>query len=202
MKAKEDLLDSKEKLSEWIKQDRVSCGYSAKSSLKECIYNLFAPNYILRFEKQLRIVEYLSNCKSGLFWRVILLFFRLELRRLELRLGFTIPINVFGPGLSIAHYGTIIVSQDASIGSNCRLHAGVNIGASAGKKGAPHIGDNVYIGPGAILFGSIVIADNISIGANSTVNKSFETKNVVVAGTPARIVRDCVPAWNQHDDQG
>jgi len=105
-----------------------------------------------------------------------------------LKLGFTIPINVFGPGLSIAHYGTIVVSQHASVGANCRLHAGVNIGASAGQKGAPEIGNNVYIGPGAIIFGNIKIADGVSIGANATVNKSFETNNVVVAGTPARVV--------------
>ena len=36
------------------------------------------------------------------------------------------------------------------------------------------IGDNVYIGPGAVLYGPIAIADNIAIGANSVVNTSFD----------------------------
>lgn len=102
---------------------------------------------------------------------------------------------MFGPGLSIAHYGTIVVSEQASIGRNCRIHAGVNIGASAGKNGAPVIGNNVYIGPGAILFGNIIIADNISIGANATVNKSFTKPNVVIAGTPATVVKEEVYSW-------
>ena len=64
----------------------------------------------------------------------------------------------------------------------------MNIGASGGKNEAPTIGDNVYLGPGAILFGGISIADGVSVGANATVNKSFEEKNVVLAGTPAKIV--------------
>ena len=121
---------------------------------------------------------------------------RFRLRKLQLKLGFTIPINVCGPGLSIAHYGTIVVSQHASIGANCRLHVGVNIGANGGGNDAPVIGNNVYIGPGTIIFGKVTIADNISIGANSTVNKSFNEKNVVIAGTPAKVVRENSKAWN------
>ena len=124
------------------------------------------------------------------------LVYKLRLRQLQVKLGFTIPINVFGPGLSIAHYGTIVVSQYASVGENCRLHVGVNIGASGGSNVAPQIGNNVYIGPGAILFGGIEIADNISIGANSTVNKSFNESNVIIAGTPARIIRVNAKSWN------
>lgn len=71
------------------------------------------------------------------------------------------------------------------------------IRASRGKNGAPIIGNNVYIGPGAILFGDITIADNVSIGANATVNRSFTESNVVIAGTPAEIVKRNVPAWNE-----
>lgn len=190
------LLDSKEKLAEWIMSDRISCGYSGIPSFKEKMINLIAPNYILRFEKLLRTVEYLTNCKSGGIWAVALAIKRLELRKLQVKLGFSIPINVFGPGLSIAHYGTIVVSKDASIGKNCRLHAGVNIGSSAGQNGAPQIGNNVYIGPGAILFGRISIANGISIGANATVNKSFDQENVVIAGTPAKIVKENTSPWN------
>lgn len=115
---------------------------------------------------------------------------------MQLRLGFTIPINVCGPGLSLAHYGTIVISQEARIGDNCRIHAGVNIGASGGGNKAPMIGNNVYIGPGAILFGNIEIADNVSVGANATVNKSFTIPNVVIAGTSAKIMKENALPWN------
>ena len=191
-----DRLYTKAQLKSWIRQDRIASGYLPNCTFKERIKELIAPNYLLRFERQLRKVEYFSNCKAGFCWRMLLLYNRIKLRRLQIKLGFTIPINVFGPGLSIAHYGTIVVSEHASIGCNCRIHAGVNIGASAGKDGAPIIGNNVYIGPGAILFGNITIADNISIGANATVNKSFTNPNVVIAGTPAKVVKEGVHSWN------
>ena len=196
MRLIENRIHSKDQFKSWVKQDREASGYSASPTLKEELKDLIAPNYILRFLYLLRRVEYLSNCKAGAFWGGVLLINRWRLRIIQVKLGFTIPINVFGPGLSIAHYGTIVVSQYASVGSNCRLHVGVNIGANGGNK-APIIGDNVYIGPGAILLGGIEIADNISIGANATVNKSFKEKNVVIAGTPAGIVKTGSKAWNE-----
>ena len=196
MRLIENVILSKKQFKHWVEEDRKACGYRSVPTIKEKLKDLFAPNYIIRFLYLLRRVEYLTNCKSGLFWGGVLLIYKLRLRKLQVKLGFTIPINVFGPGLSIAHYGTIVVSQYAKVGANCRLHVGVNIGANGGNR-APTIGDNVYIGPGAILFGGIKIADNISIGANATVNKSFEEKNVIIAGTPAKIVKTGSVAWNE-----
>jgi serine O-acetyltransferase len=104
-----------------------------------------------------------------------------------LRLSFTIPLNVFGPGLSISHYGTIVVNKHAVIGANCRIHPGVCIGGLNGK--SPRIGNNVYIGPGVKIFGDITIGDNVAIGANAVVNKDVPMK-VTVAGNPAEIISD------------
>lgn len=116
-------------------------------------------------------------------------------RKIGIKLGYSIPVNVFGPGLSLPHYGTIVVSKNAKVGKNCRLHVGTNIGASAGRPKAPIIGDNVYIGPGAILFGNITIADNVTVAANATVNRNCEIPNVVLAGTPAKIVKEKYDSW-------
>ena len=196
MRNKEDIIDTREKYKQWMYQDRVSCGYSAQRSVAELLTEMIAPNYILAFLRQLRRVEYLTNCNAVFCRGIRLLFNRLKLRRIQLNLGFTIPINVFGPGLSIAHYGTIVVSKYASVGSNCRLNVGTSIGASGEKERAPQIGDNVYIGPGAILYGYITIADGIHVGANSTVNKSFLNANSVIAGSPAKEVREWAPSWN------
>jgi len=110
---------------------------------------------------------------------------------MSILLGFTILPNVFGPGLSIGHRGTIVINPCAKIGANCRIHVCVSIGTEAGHTfKAPVIGDNVYIGPGAKLFGKIYIADGIAIGANSVVTKSFCEKNITIAGVPAKKISD------------
>ena len=151
-------------------------------------------NPIRKFQILLRKVELYNNRRQGfdhfLYW-----YYLLRFRSVSLKLGFSIPPNVFGPGLSIPHYGTIVVNGRAVVGANCRLHAGVNIGASGGSPKAPVIGDNVYIGPGAIIFGDISIADNVTIAANATVNRSIELNNCTVAGTPAKIVKEMTTVW-------
>lgn len=48
------------------------------------------------------------------------------------------------------------------------------------------IGDNVYLGPGAKIFGGIYIADGCKIGANAVVNKSCKEKNGILVGIPAK----------------
>ena len=67
-------------------------------------------------------------------------------------LGFSIPINVFGPGLRINHYGLIVVNPKARVGAFCDIHQGVNIGEGFGKDDVPEIGDRVYIGLGEPRF--------------------------------------------------
>ena len=78
-----------------------------------------------------------------------------------------------------------MVSGGAKIGKNCRIHSGVNIGE---KNGFSEIGCNVYIGPGAKIFGPIKIGNNVKVGANAVVTKSFQD-NVVIAGIPAKIIK-------------
>lgn len=107
-------------------------------------------------------------------------------KKLSYKLGYTIYKNNFGPGVCFCHYGTLVVNEDARIGKNCRIHVGVNIGRFNG--GVPRIGDNCYIGPGAKLFGPIIIGDNVTIGANAVVNKSFPD-NCVIVGVPAKIIK-------------
>lgn len=145
-------------------------------------------NDIWKFQRLLRKLEYLTNCRKNKIHR---LFVSYRYRSLGRKLGFSIPINVFGPGLSIAHCGTIVVNGGAKVGANCRLHVCVNIGTTAGQKTeAPTIGDDVYIGPGVKMYGPIVIGNNTAIGANAVVNKSFPDGGITLGGIPARIIAD------------
>ena len=71
----------------------------------------------------------------------------------------------------------------------------VNIGANGGSSKAPQIGNNVYIGPGAVIYGDISIADGCYIGANAVVNKSFVEPNSIIAGVPAKVIGQEDTKW-------
>ena len=144
---------------------------------------------IWRFQIALRKYEFRINSRRSPLDRPLRMLARIRYHVWSLLLGFSIPPNVFGPGLSIAHRGTIIVFPGTKVGKNCRLHACVNIGVAAGTTDqVPVIGDNVYVGPGAKLFGKISIADGVAIGANAVVNKSCTEASSTLGGVPARVL--------------
>ena len=170
------MIKSKADLKEYLECDRIALGYSKKRpSFRDIVW---------KYEINLRKCEFYNNCKSGsILHNALKYYYYAKWQVLGLLCGFSIGLNCFGKGLSISHMGTIVVNHNARIGDNCRLHVCVNIGT-----GSPTIGNNVYIGPGAKIFGKIYIAYNISIGANAVVNKTFDEPDVTVAGVPAKIV--------------
>lgn len=100
--------------------------------------------------------------------------------------GIAIPRSArIGRGLYIGHFGGIHISSAAQIGNNCNLSQEVTIGvAGSGEhRGVPVIGDNVYLAPGARVFGPIRIGSNVKIGANAVVHKDIPD-NAVVALDP------------------
>lgn len=146
---------------------------------------------IWKFQNILRKVEYYLNCKKSFLWKPLYLVALFQLYRKSIKLGFSIPPNAFGPGLCIVHRGTIVVARNTKVGANCRIHVCVNIGTKAGYADlVPKVGNNVYIGPGAKIYGNIEIADNIAIGANSVVNQSFIEPGISIAGIPAKKINN------------
>ncbi|GFD84059.1 serine acetyltransferase [Alteromonas sp. KUL150] len=175
------MIKSKHEYLHYLTQDRKAL--NVEPSLK----NLLTHD-IWRFQVALRKLEFRKNTAKTLFGKAYAMWLQLKVRRLGRKLGFSIPANVFGPGLSIAHAGTIVVNGKCKVGANCRIHVCVNIGGSLSKKGAaPHIGDDCYIGPGAKIYGDIKIGDNVAIGANAVVNKSFDS-DCTIGGIPAKVI--------------
>lgn len=143
----------------------------------------------------MRKLEYYHNCKKdkNQLCELIYDFKLLCYKRYSYKLGYTIPINVFGPGLCLCHAGTIIINGAVKFGSYARIHAGVNIGNLSRfdenwtADNVPVFGDNVYIGPGAKIFGKIRVGSDVAIGANAVVTKDVPD-HVTVAGVPAKII--------------
>ncbi len=98
------------------------------------------------------------------------------------------PSATIGGGLYIAHIGGVHINPQAVIGSNCDIAHRVTIGASAmGRKGAPVLGDEVYIGTGATLVGKIKIGTGAKIAANTLVMTNVPD-GATVMGVPGRII--------------
>lgn len=90
------------------------------------------------------------------------------------------------PTLPHGLYG-IIISHNAVIGKNCTIYHQVTIGEW--KTGAPTIGDNVWIGPGAKIFGCIHIGNNVRIGANCVVSRDVPDNATVRTASSEMYVR-------------
>jgi serine O-acetyltransferase len=99
------------------------------------------------------------------------------------------PESRIGKGLHIFHFGGIFVGEQVTIGENCSLSHDVTIGLSGEgiRRGAPTIGDNVYIAPGANISGKIRVGNNVKIGANAVVGKDVPD-NALVQVPPMRVV--------------
>lgn len=170
--------------------------YSANGGGRMRDYILPPPNY--EFIRRLRIFEYHSN-SSGFYHKLMTLWHYWRYYRISVRTGISIPRNVCEKGLTLYHYGSIVVNHATKIGKNCCIMNNVNIGANQGSSRAPQIGNDVYIGPGVVIFGDISIADGCYIGANAVVNKSILDKYSVVVGVPAKVVgHDNIHWWQKN----
>lgn len=86
--------------------------------------------------------------------------------------GLDIQTNNIGKGLYIGHAHNINVNSAASIGNNCNLSKGVTIGREnrGSRKGAPTIGNCVWIGTNSVVVGEIAVENDILITFNSFVD--------------------------------
>ncbi|WP_429967243.1 serine acetyltransferase [Enterococcus sp. AZ173] len=181
---KQEYIKDKTELKKWIEADQLNNYHRKINGVELFIRNLLGRNLIDKYFKLLRYEEYHSNNGHKLFEK----FYNLRKTKLGIKIGFDIPKNVIAYGVSSPHVGTRIISNNAIIGKNFRIHVGVQIGSKDGH--APIIGNNVYIGPGAKLYGDIYIADNIKIGANSVVTHSFKETGITIAGVPAKKIKE------------
>ena len=99
------------------------------------------------------------------------------------------PGAEIGCGFFIDHGMGVVIGETAEIGNYVTLYQGVTLGGTGKERGKRHptIGNNVVIGAGAKVLGSISIGDDAKIGAGSVVLKDVE-ENSTVVGIPGRVV--------------
>jgi serine O-acetyltransferase len=96
-----------------------------------------------------------------------------------------------GPGFYIGHFSGIFVHTEAVLGARCSISQNISIGVggSGAQRGSPVIGDDVHIAPGARVFGRIRIGNNVKIGPNAVVHKDIPDDAVVMLDARFRVTQ-------------
>lgn len=135
-----------------------------------------------------KLITYLTQRGGG----IKLKYYRHKFKNLSLKLGFSIEPDVFGYGLIIPHYGTIVVGPNNKIGNYAVLHTSTCI-TSRPKS----IGDYFYLSTGAKVITGEDIGDNVMVSANSVVIKGYIGGNALLVGAPA-YRKKTIPAWFEY----
>ena len=130
-----------------------------------------------------RLTHKLWNLKIPLIPRVLSQVNR-TLTGIEIHPGAKIGRKVF-----IDHGMGVVIGETAEIGNNCLLYQGVTLGGTGKSHGKRHptLKENVVVGAGAKVLGSITVGANTRIGAGSVVVRSVQGNSTVV-GIPGRVV--------------
>ena len=96
------------------------------------------------------------------------------------------PRAEIGPGLRISHGHGLVVGGWAKIGSGALLLHGVTVGSpSEGRVDQmPTIGDNAFLGAHATLIGAITVGDDVLVGPNAVVLRDLPDGARVTAPEP------------------
>jgi serine O-acetyltransferase len=92
-------------------------------------------------------------------------------------------------GLFIPHPNGVMIGA-VRMGEDCCVSQNATIGVrpGAGVKDSPTLGNRVWIGPGAVLFGRVKVADGVAIGALTVVGRNLPPR-CLASGNPMQIVK-------------
>jgi serine O-acetyltransferase len=92
----------------------------------------------------------------------------------------------FGAEFVLVHSQGVVINAGVRGGKHVFIEHQVTIGAE--KRRAPVLGDDVFIGAGAKVLGTVRVGNGVKIGANAVVTKDVPDGATAV-GIPARVVR-------------
>ncbi|WP_455618000.1 acyltransferase [Eisenbergiella sp.] len=118
--------------------------------------------------------------------------------------GMNIGANTFIYSSNIDYGHAFLIS----VGDNCTITGATLLAHDATTKkqlgyvkvGRINIGNNVFIGQGAIVLPGVTVEDNVIIGAGTVVSRSIPSNSVVV-GNPARIIGKTTDYMQKHENR-
>ena len=193
------MITTKKELKFYILADRMMNKGRFNRNLFDFVKMLIGLDKIWEYINILRHLEYYKNVVENkiisrtftspvvrLGYKIIKTYWTYRWLKLGQKVGFSISPNVCGYGLVIPHWGTIVVGHGNTIGNYCLLHTCVCI-----RAGKNNIGDFARFSIGSKISAyDATLGDGVSIAANSVITRSCEKDNVVLAGMPAKIVKE------------
>ena len=137
-----------------------------------------------------RIANFFATAKFDLIARIISQFSRF-LTGIEIH-----PRAKIGKNLFIDHGMGVVIGETSDIADNVTIYHMVTLGGISPSinsndqreiKRHPTLHDNVVVGSGAQILGSVIVGKNARIGANAVVTKNVP-ENAVMVGIPAKNV--------------
>ena len=142
------MIKTKQDLKYYMEQDRLNLH---QKKLKPAWHD-----EVWKYQIRLRKHEYYHNKeKKNIFDLLKLRHYKRKHHKWSMKYTTSIPINTCGPGLSIAHFGSIYINSKSKIGKNLRIQTGVTI------------------------------ANNVAIGANAVVVKDILEESTTHVGVPS-----------------
>jgi serine O-acetyltransferase len=91
----------------------------------------------------------------------------------------------FGPGFVLIHSTGVVINGAVRGGRGVHVEHQVTVGAE--RRRSPVLGNDVFLGAGAKIIGSVVVGDGARVGANAVVLHDVPPGSTAV-GVPARII--------------
>ncbi len=175
-------------LKAWLRADHRAFGFKHPFLAR---FSYSENGTMFAYVKNLRYLEYYTNKSQKPWDKLLRLWHFMKWRRMNIKHQLYIKPNCVGPGLHIVHHGYRRIDSVKRIGCNLTILPMVLIGKKTPYANTDEctIGNNVYIGAGAVIMNPVNIGDNVIIGAGSVVTKDIPS-NCIVAGNPAKIIRN------------
>jgi serine O-acetyltransferase len=123
----------------------------------------------------------------GPFCRIYYFLYRYVRNHYSIELPLSVKV---GRRLMIGHQGGIVIHWLSQIGDDCIITQNVTLGAANEEtiERAPVLGNRILVGCGAAIIGGVVIGDDVRIGPNAVVTMNIPAGSTVAAPAP-RVVQ-------------
>lgn len=100
------------------------------------------------------------------------------------------PTAEIGPGLLISHGTGLVIGGAARIGEDALILHGVTVGSlSPSRVGTmPVIGDRAFLGAGAKIVGGVTLGDDVVVGPNAVVTEDVPDGSRVLSAAGIQVV--------------